>query len=315
MSIITGYRTKSQMESEDGVRFSPAAYVGGHFEAEAEHPLDLIEGVPPDSLAERERSEKLSTHKSASWHNISGSGLDVVQAIQAGDSRFMDALIPKIARLKPPYSEEAVWRQTKRRRKRVRGDYGNELDIHEARQGRIDRAWTRTRFELRDDQDSRHVNLVINCSLHCGIDAIREADWRSAAVLAIYDELVRAGKSVAIYMMWTCTDIFAKQSRVLNTMMVPVKRLGEQMSQYHVASYVSAAFTRNVMMYCFANLIAGKRPGWGYGIPQNVNVMSRSLREMRKKGMYVIYMPHAFCEQQARQAVEDVVRQAAGNAA
>lgn len=290
-----------------------------HFSAEADSPLDLLESVPENAERQREISRQLhGVGYGADWYDrglgYQPTGDQVTEFILKGHPAFLENLVPKIARLKPPYVQEAQFRQTKRRRKRVRGDFGNELDIHAVRQGRIDTAWTRTKHELREDHSNRNVHLIINCSLNAVISA-QEAEWRTAAAVAVYDELVRLGKSVAIYMVRTSSNMFVGQSSTICTLMVPVKKLGTQISQYHVAAYCSASFTRAVMMYRYSNLIPGKTPVGNYGVAANVPVLSRSLRHARDNGQFVLYLPHAFSEHAARAAVEAVVGQVAGKVA
>lgn len=83
------------------------------------------------------------------------------------------------------------------RRRRVRGDQGDELDMQAVYRGDLSRAWTRTRRQSRAGA-SRTVTLVCNLSDSAGITA-ETLYWRGAAVLKLADALTQAGYGVGIY--------------------------------------------------------------------------------------------------------------------
>ena len=82
------------------------------------------------------------------------------------------------------------------RRRRVRSDQGDELDIHAVNRGDLYRAWTRTRRQTRTA--IRSVSIV--CNLSCSYK--QKADdlfWRGAAALKLAEELTQAGYNVALF--------------------------------------------------------------------------------------------------------------------
>lgn len=83
------------------------------------------------------------------------------------------------------------------RRRRVRGDQGDELDMQAVYRGDLARAWTRTRRQSRAG-GFRTVTLVCNLSDSAGVEA-KELYWRGAAVLKLADALTQAGYGVGIY--------------------------------------------------------------------------------------------------------------------
>lgn len=83
------------------------------------------------------------------------------------------------------------------RRRRVRGDQGDELDMQAVYRGDLSRAWSRTRRQSRAGA-ARTITLVCNLGDSAGVEA-RELYWRGAAVLKLADALTQAGYGVGIY--------------------------------------------------------------------------------------------------------------------
>jgi hypothetical protein len=85
-----------------------------------------------------------------------------------------------------------------RRRKRMRADYGDTLDMHRVWSGELDKAWERPERTYRLSASQRHAIIYIDLGTTC----IEKADsvlWRSAAAILICDLLQATGRSVEIY--------------------------------------------------------------------------------------------------------------------
>lgn len=82
------------------------------------------------------------------------------------------------------------------RRRRVRGDQGDELDMQAVYRGDLSRAWTRTRRMSRVHQ--RNVNIICAVGDHANISA-ETLFWRGAAALRLAVALDAAGFNVGIY--------------------------------------------------------------------------------------------------------------------
>lgn len=82
------------------------------------------------------------------------------------------------------------------RRRRVRSDQGDELDMQAVYRGDLGRAWSRTKRQSR--RSVRSVSIVIDL---CGNASVTSDQlfWRGAAGLRLAEELTNAGYSVAIY--------------------------------------------------------------------------------------------------------------------
>lgn len=82
------------------------------------------------------------------------------------------------------------------RRRKVRGDQGDWIDMQAVYRGDLSRAWTRTR--KRETSAPRSVSVVINLGANCGVTAESLA-WRGISALRLCESLTEAGYSVAIY--------------------------------------------------------------------------------------------------------------------
>lgn len=82
------------------------------------------------------------------------------------------------------------------RRRRFRGDQGDEVDMQAVWRGDMSRAWTRTRRANRSAV--RSVSIVIDLGAACNVTADR-LFWRGASALKLAEILTVAGYNVAIY--------------------------------------------------------------------------------------------------------------------
>lgn len=82
------------------------------------------------------------------------------------------------------------------RRRRVRADQGDELDMQAVYRGDLSRAWSRTKRQSR--ASVRSVSIVIDLAGNCNVTS-EQLFWRGASGLRLADELTKAGYSVAIY--------------------------------------------------------------------------------------------------------------------
>lgn len=94
------------------------------------------------------------------------------------------------------------------RRRRVRGDQGDEIDMQAVWRGDLSRAWTRTRRQQRTG-GTRNVTLICDVAGNCGMGA-DVMFWRGAAVLRVAEALTEAGYNVGIYAGAATKNIDAK---------------------------------------------------------------------------------------------------------
>jgi len=108
----------------------------------------------------------------------------VTQPFPVGVARVLKAS----SELQPPTPRN-------RRRKPVRADAGDELDLDRVWQGELDRAWRTCRREV--STGPSRVLIEANIAASCNVNAEAMA-WRGAAALALADQLSLAGYMVEI---------------------------------------------------------------------------------------------------------------------
>jgi len=82
------------------------------------------------------------------------------------------------------------------RRRRVRADQGDEVDMQAVYRGDLSRAWSRTKRQNRTSV--RSVSIVIDLAGNANVTS-DQLFWRGASGLRLAEELMKAGYSVAIY--------------------------------------------------------------------------------------------------------------------
>lgn len=82
------------------------------------------------------------------------------------------------------------------RRRRVRADQGDEIDMQAVYRGDLSRAWSRTKRQNRTSV--RSVSIVIDLAGNANVTS-DQLFWRGASGLRLAEELMKAGYSVAIY--------------------------------------------------------------------------------------------------------------------
>lgn len=97
----------------------------------------------------------------------------------------------KIERLK---TEEIVAKSIRRRK--IRADQGDELDMQAMYSGNYSRAWIRTNKSMRQGS-GRNLNLIVNIGAGMSTNA-RALEWRGMGALKVADTLTEAGYNVRI---------------------------------------------------------------------------------------------------------------------
>lgn len=107
------------------------------------------------------------------------------------------------------------------RRRRTRGDQGDEVDMQAVWRGDLSRAWTRTRRTARAGTN-RNITLMCLLSDSCGVTA-DTLFWRGASVLKLADALTTSGYSVAILGCVTSANAAEGSRRVDTAQFVEIK--------------------------------------------------------------------------------------------
>lgn len=153
------------------------------------------------------------------------------------------------------------------RRRRTRGDQGDEIDMQAVWRGDLSRAWTRTRRQMRSG-GMRNITLV--CQLVASASATsKELFWRGAAALRLADELTSAGYNVGIYAVCT-THNSGMNKRVDTAQFTEVKAPDMPLDLSALAALTAMpAYFRSTMFagICTAADLADDDCDYGYGAP------------------------------------------------
>lgn len=128
------------------------------------------------------------------------------------------------------------------KRRRIRSDFGDELDIHKVYQGQLDRAWSRTERVV---IDSKHtlVTLFVDIGGNVGVDAV-DALWRAVTTTRLVSELEAAGKSVKVVVGGSSSGALTGTG-LLTTVSVVVKNYNQPLSLERLAAMTHLGFYRS----------------------------------------------------------------------
>lgn len=160
------------------------------------------------------------------------------------------------------------------RRRRTRGDQGDELDMQAVWRGDLSRAWTKTRRQSRAG-GFRTVTLICNLSDSCGVSA-SELYWRGAAVLKLADALTAAGYGVGIYGSINVRGC-SEDSTVSQCQFVEIKATDSPLDLSQLASLTAMPGwfrTRGFAGIIAACDLAGKKYCSSLGRPEHDNIDS-----------------------------------------
>lgn len=126
-----------------------------------------------------------------SWYDCDcDTGKDVVVLVSRGWPRGMALVADLIEK-----TSAATAMPIDRRRRLVRSDSGDSVDIHAVWRGQLDKAWSKA--VRRNTRGPQRIDLVANM-LCSGGDEATVLAWRGAAAVAIADRLTAAGYAVRI---------------------------------------------------------------------------------------------------------------------
>lgn len=130
-----------------------------------------------------------------------------------------------------------------RKRKRRRGEFGNELDIHAVYQGRINTAWDKLEHVQKSVRSKKHVVLYFNLSVSWGI-TFEESLWTAALALHLTEKLMASGRSVRIYVGDVARGATNAGWSITHATSVMVKDYGDTLSYARLAGMATAGFLR-----------------------------------------------------------------------
>lgn len=158
------------------------------------------------------------------------------------------------------------------RRRRVRGDQGDEVDMQAVYRGDLSRAWIKTRRQSRPGTN-RSITIICNLGDSFSVTADK-LFWRGAAVLKLTDALTSSGYSVSLYGAVTSAECSADQ-KVSAAQFVEIKAADSplDLSQLAALTAMPGWFrTRGFAGITAACDLVGQRPEYGLGHPDHAAI-------------------------------------------
>jgi len=156
-------------------------------------------------------------HGGTDWYGVS-SVQAMHNALEKGHAagvRAIDDMLTKIAAKLP----KAIGIG----RRLVRGDQGDELDIHAVNRGDISRAWTSRKRQIKRGKSA--VRIVCDVAGNCNVDA-STLQWRGVAAMCVAEIMTNAGYKTEIVAGMSTSGAAAGLPEVLTT--ITVKSMGTQ---------------------------------------------------------------------------------------
>ncbi len=233
---------------------------------------------------------------------------EVMEWVTKGAPHLRTRLLAMMERIQLP--EDYTRPEVHRRRRRIKGDFGNELDIHACYQGRSDRAWDKLHVEQAPTEGNRLVHVCIDLVASAGVSAY-DGMWRAAAAMRILEALVSMGKSIAI------SGYYAVRYGVMPPHGFPNNPDGDIMTSVRLKDYgqplredvLAAAtiipFFRQVMLTVPYGPRLRYRPTRGHGYPiSDYKLKTDAAERDEDVGGSTVVIGQAFSEDMAKRTVE-----------
>lgn len=223
---------------------------------------DLCAAQPSEENADLWRATE-SEDRGADWLGVD-TRAEVIRAVSEGWPEGVARMFEGIGQVAPKCA-------TVRRKRRVRADFGDELDIHRVYRGSVSDAWSVSR---RTSVESRNVvRIVMQIGALTYVQAT-EMFWRGAACAVLADALEAGGQRVEIFGYSSADRVFAnKQGNI--TILFPIKAAESPLDPAALAATVClAGFHRH---YVFKARCSARRkisPSYGataVGVPRELD--------------------------------------------
>ncbi len=212
--------------------------------------LDVMEAPPSKSMRNKNFFDNLIKHghrgEGGGWYGPTNrNSKDVISHALLGDvelcEKYLKPMIAKLEEFTNLRTIDYVQHVKEVKRKKVRKDFGDELDIHQIYQGRADKAWTTTE---RIEQDSKHhlVTLLIELTDNVRQDVVPTL-WKAAVVTFLQREIERAGKSLRVIAASASSGTICNDNRNVTTSII-VKEYNETLNFERLAAMSHLGFYR-----------------------------------------------------------------------
>jgi hypothetical protein len=202
-----------------------------------------------------------------------------------------------------------------RRRKRIRDEQGDALDIGRVWNGQLDTAWERPVRTERNAMNTKRITVAFDVTANAYVSNDM-AMWRAALCTLLVDSLARAGRVFEIWVVDSTASPFTWGSHMPMKLWSAwcVKRTGDPLLLDRVCAMVSVGFMRTAG---FMAMGAGTwSPSTGFGAAMNYG-LPMTLRKRQESGEVVLRIGECYDRRSVineyKRAWEEVERQHAGD--
>lgn len=207
-----------------------------------------------------------------SWYGpTSSSSKQVIEKSVFGDSELYNKyMLPKINQLNAKINTvDNINTVPVIKRRKIRSDFGSEIDIHYVNQGKLDKAWTNT---IREEVDQEHhlITVFVDIGGTGDVDACQNI-WTAVACLGFVTELERAGKQIQIMVGNTGVSVLANGNPMTTSCVV--KKYNEHLNVEKLAVMTNIGFYRSALFV--SKTLSENRVSGGMGRSVNFDSIAR----------------------------------------
>lgn len=289
---------------------------------------DSFEAFEPDlryvlanSPAQSRETESYCTgRQSMSWLGLEGGAPAFFEKLAKGWPELREKLERRLADVQLEVPRFPTTTET-RRRKRVRSEHGDTLNMTRVWNGDLEHAWERPVRQLRVAPNTKCVTLLFEIGAN-GTITNEQAMWRAALCMLLVRALAQAGRTFEIWVQSSSTGTFRQEAGYRGTppnalwTAFCVKKASEPLVTDRLCTMVSVGMLRTCGFFAYD--CTPYKLGYGYGMPANRG-MPHTLRERQQRGETVIRIGECYskaaCLAEYRRAWQEVEDAAARSAA
>jgi len=232
---------------------------------------------------------------------------DVMDKALSGDPAMLENLNDKISLFKKGEMENKFESRSvkKAKRKKVRAEFGEEIDIHKVYQGQLDKAWSsHKRIEI--DVEHHLVTLFVDVG---GLrnEKVSDSLWRAAVAVKVADDLIKAGKSVQVVIGSSCTNLHSEAEVVMTS--IVVKKYNEPLSMERLAAMSHLGFHRTFNFGARAFSTGSISRTMGYSSDHCETIPPIQMYEDVESGsVKYIYIPRCLSLYDANMAIDNIYK-------
>jgi hypothetical protein len=199
-----------------------------------------------------------------------------------------------------------------RRRKRIRADYGDTLDMHRVWAGDLDRAWERPVKRNRMVHTERYATIYVDLNMSF-TQHTDDSLWRAALSVCLVDQLTRMGINTELWSGSSGTNAYPHDWTAPKSYWTGarVKEFTQPLSEERVAAMCHAAFFRT---WGFAMIMASEfRTYQGLGSVVDLGSYVWPLREREAAGERMFRISQVYHEYTARAELHRIINSLKGD--